>query len=218
SFKRNFTIKSITESTSNSSDDNNTFTKLNAQEHRISAISAEKIIDNRIKFLKNNIYNRVNYELLEGKKWQEIINMDDKDLEKLGITDHLTRSILGSHFWVIQVDYVNLISSFLCISKIISYSLLTTIKIVFRKSHLKDFPAYLDLIRMKKVAPLFKNKKFKDILEMDSQDLKNLGVELARDRVKLIKNFWRIKRRIFFEDIIKRIEGQDSNKSNGNSK
>ncbi|CAG8834277.1 40018_t:CDS:2 [Gigaspora margarita] len=59
----------------------------------------------------------------------------------------------------------------------------------YGKETLENFPAYLDLIRMKRVAPLFKNKKFKDILEMDSQELKNLGVELARDRLKLIKNF-----------------------------
>ncbi|CAG8805369.1 13789_t:CDS:2, partial [Dentiscutata erythropus] len=116
SFKRNLTTtQSITKNTSNSND--NTFTKSNIQEHCISAISAEKIID-RIKFLKENIYNRINYELLEdfpkwlkglhmqnlahhfeGKKWQEIKKMDDKHLEKLGITDHVTRSILGSHFW-----------------------------------------------------------------------------------------------------------------------
>ncbi|RIB03210.1 hypothetical protein C2G38_2123576 [Gigaspora rosea] len=135
--------------------------------------------------------------------------MDDKDLEKLGITDHLTRSILGSHFWVIQVDYA--MKSGLPIPR---KNFLRDWKQLYGKETLENFPAYLDLIRMKKVAPLFKNKKFKDILEMDSQDLKHLGVELARDRLKLIKNFWRIKRRIFFEDIFKRIESQDSNKSN----
>ncbi|CAG8796146.1 12626_t:CDS:2, partial [Dentiscutata erythropus] len=83
-------------------------------------------------------------------------------------------------------------------------------KQLYGKETLEDFPVYLDLIRMKRIAPLFKNIKFEDILEMNSQDLKSLGIELAKDRVKLIKNFWRIKRRIFFENIIKRIEDQDS--------
>ncbi|CAG8661924.1 19191_t:CDS:1, partial [Racocetra fulgida] len=41
----------------------------------------------------------------KGKKWQDIIKISDEDLEKLGITDHITRSTLGAHLWVIQVDH-----------------------------------------------------------------------------------------------------------------
>ncbi|CAG8559643.1 5413_t:CDS:2, partial [Racocetra fulgida] len=103
----------------------------------------------------------------KGKKWQDIIKMSDEDLEKLGITDHLTRSTLGAHFWVIQVDHA--IKFGLPIPK---KNFVRDWKQLYGKEVLEDFPAYLDLIRMKRLTPLFKNKKFEDILEMNSQDLK----------------------------------------------
>ncbi|CAG8828437.1 7413_t:CDS:2, partial [Racocetra persica] len=121
----------------------------------------------------------------------------DEDLEKLGITDHLTRSTLGAHFWVIQVDHA--IKFGLPIPK---KNFVRDWKQLYGKEVLEDFSAYLDLIRMKRLAPLFKNKKFEDILEMNSQDLKGLGVELAKERIKLIKNFWRIKRRIVCSSLL----------------
>ncbi|CAG8512583.1 2987_t:CDS:2 [Scutellospora calospora] len=51
---------------------------LHFKEHRINALSAEKIIDNRFKFLKENIYNHVNYELLEDfPKWFKELHMQN---------------------------------------------------------------------------------------------------------------------------------------------
>ncbi|CAG8500141.1 20947_t:CDS:10, partial [Racocetra persica] len=83
----------------------------------------EKRINRRIKWYKKNLYDEVNYELLEdfpawlrgcemdkyaplfeGKRWQDIVKMKYKDLKELGIDHHESAWQLQSNFWIINCD------------------------------------------------------------------------------------------------------------------
>ncbi|CAG8819160.1 25409_t:CDS:1, partial [Racocetra persica] len=46
--------------------------------------------------------------LFEGKKWREIINMNSRDLETLGVRSMNFRRRLTTYFWVIRLDLVSL--------------------------------------------------------------------------------------------------------------
>ncbi|CAG8533341.1 19857_t:CDS:2 [Gigaspora margarita] len=85
----------------------------------------EELLYERIKWQKENIYDSVNYELLkdfpvwlqgckmanlaylfEGKNWREIIRMNARDLEYLGVKSATFRRRLTTYFWVIRLDLI----------------------------------------------------------------------------------------------------------------
>ncbi|RIB12837.1 hypothetical protein C2G38_1781713 [Gigaspora rosea] len=68
----------------------------------------------------------------------------------------------------------------------------------FNKDHislelLEDFPSWLDNFGLKSLAPYFKDKKWQDIIEMNSEDLNNLGIRTQKIQNFLLINFWHVR-------------------------
>ncbi|CAG8568942.1 15212_t:CDS:2, partial [Dentiscutata heterogama] len=168
----------------------------------------EELLYERIKWQKENIYDRVNYELLEdfpawlqgckmqhlaylfdGKNWREIINMNARDLEFLGVKSATFRRRLTTYFWAAKEERV------------------------FRYRKIRTTPDITPelLEGMKQYASKFEGKKWQDILELNYKDLMTLGIESIEDRILLIKSFWKAKRVIIYTEKIKKASEVDVN-------
>ncbi|CAG8625048.1 13206_t:CDS:2, partial [Dentiscutata erythropus] len=183
--------------------------------------------ERREKFYKENYIDKVNYKLLEdfpmwlggfrlgylshlfrGKKWQEIIKMNYKDLEELGVLSFQNRATLIKNFLIVRRHLAG--------EKIGSSNKGNIEKNNFEKEKkleylqfyeknyanvnfklLEDFPAWLNGIKLAHLAKLFEGKEWYEIIEMTKNDLKELGVTSSNARNKLIANFWHIKRELY---------------------
>ncbi|CAG8485966.1 13520_t:CDS:2, partial [Acaulospora morrowiae] len=82
---------------------------------------------------------------------------------------------------------------------------------------LEDFPAWLEGLGLKPMAPYFKDKKWQDIVQMKHQDLKYLGIHNKFIRHKLAKHFWIVRQDMVFKDGIRlpRLEKEPNDNWNG---
>ncbi|CAG8496912.1 6228_t:CDS:10, partial [Racocetra fulgida] len=157
----------------------------------------EKRINRRIKWYKKNLYDEVNYELLddfpawlrgcemdkyaplfEGKRWQDIVKMKYKDLKELGIDHHESAWQLQSNFWIINCDLAAKKGKTLPYKGGVD-------RINIDLELLNDFPEYLKTIGMEQYAPLFAGKNWKEIIDMDHKDLKALKIESVNPKEDL---------------------------------
>ncbi|CAG8532741.1 3818_t:CDS:10 [Cetraspora pellucida] len=169
----------------------------------------EKRINRRIKWYKKNLYDEVNYELLEdfpawlrgcemdkyaslfeGKRWQDIVKMKYKDLKELGIDHHESAWQLQSNFWIVNCDLAAKKGKTLPYKGGVD-------RINIDLELLNDFPEYLKTIGMEQYAPLFAGKNWKEIIDMDHKDLKALKVESVSHRIDMVKKFWVMRRKIY---------------------
>ncbi|CAG8651838.1 9899_t:CDS:2, partial [Cetraspora pellucida] len=157
----------------------------------------EELIYDRIKWQSENLYDSVNYELLEdfpawlygcrmsslaslfeGKKWRDIINMNARDLELLGVKSATFRRRLTTYFWIVRLDLAAKEE------RVIRYKKIRTTPDIS--------PELLE--GMKQYASKFEGKNWKEILGLNYKDLIALGIESIEDRILLIKSFWKAKR------------------------
>ncbi|KAF0462073.1 HCP-like protein [Gigaspora margarita] len=169
----------------------------------------EKRINRRIKWYKKNLYDEVNYELLEdfpawlrgcemdkyahvfeGKRWQDIVKMKYKDLRELGIDHHESAWQLQSNFWIVNCDLAAKKGKTLPYKGGVD-------RINVDLELLNDFPEYLKTINMEQYAPLFAGKNWKEIIDMDHKDLKALKIESVSHRIDMVKQFWVMRRKIY---------------------
>ncbi|CAG8568526.1 6824_t:CDS:10 [Dentiscutata erythropus] len=162
----------------------------------------EKRINRRIKWYKKNLYDEVNYELLEdfpgwlrgcemdkysalfeGKRWQDIVKMKYKDLRELGVDHHESAWQLQSNFWIINCDLAAKKGKTLPYKGGVD-------RINIDLELMNDFPEYLKSINMEQYAPLFAGKNWKEIIDMDHKDLKALKIESVSHRIDMVKQFW----------------------------
>lgn len=181
----------------------------------------EELLYERIKWQKENIYDSVNYELLkdfpawlqgckmanlaylfEGKNWREIIRMNARDLEYLGVKSATFRRRLTTYFWVIRLDLAAKEE------RVFKYKKIRTTPDITPES-LEDFPSYLNSIGMKQYASKFEEKKWQDLVKLNYKDLIELGIESIEDRILLIKSFWKAKRVIIYTEKIKKASEVD---------
>ncbi|KAF0426250.1 sam domain family protein [Gigaspora margarita] len=183
--------------------------------------------ERREKFYKENYIDKVNYKLLEdfpmwlggfelgylshlfrGKKWQEIIKMNYKDLEKLGVLSFRNRATLIRNFLIVRRHLAEEKIEFSNKGNIEKKSFENEKKLnylqFYEKNYvnvnfklLEDFPAWLNGIKLAHLAKLFEGKEWYEIIEMTKDDLKDLGVTSSNARNKLIANFWHIKRKLY---------------------
>ncbi|CAG8436940.1 29_t:CDS:2 [Scutellospora calospora] len=172
-----------TENVDKTINDNNT--KLGFRRRPNTPEIAEIVIYNRIKWMRDNLYDHgcgmLRYSsVFEGMRWQDIIQLSRYELTIMGVKDIESAWRLGSCFWIIRCDL----------------ALKEGKKLPYRGG--KD-RVDVDL----KSLDAFKDKNWREIIDMDYKDLKTLGIESVNDRIKLIKNFWAIRRKLYH---IERIE------------
>ncbi|KAF0561679.1 Protein VTS1 [Gigaspora margarita] len=227
SFARSVT----TESTSNNINENNTKPVFphNKRRYPYTPEIAEVAIYNRIKWLRDNLYDRVNYNLLEdftgwldgcgmlrysavfeGMLWQDIIKLSRHELMLMGVKDIESAWRLGSCFWIIKCDLA------MKEGKKLPYRGGKDRVNIDLKSLEEDFPAYLKTFDMEQYAPAFKDKNWREIIDMDYKDLKALGINSVNDRIKLIKNFWAIRRKLYHMERIEKCVMQPDKIENSN--
>ncbi|CAG8609289.1 31290_t:CDS:10 [Gigaspora margarita] len=150
----------------------------------------EKRINRRIKWYKKNLYDEVNYELLEdfpawlrgcemdkyahvfeGKRWQDIVKMKYKDLRELGIDHHESAWQLQSNFWIVNCD------------------------LAAKKGKTLPYKGGVDRINVD--LELLNGKNWKEIIDMDHKDLKALKIESVSHRIDMVKQFWVMRRKIY---------------------
>ncbi|CAG8530302.1 697_t:CDS:2 [Gigaspora margarita] len=193
SFARSVT----TESTSNNINENNTKPVFphNKRRYPYTPEIAEVAIYNRIKWLRDNLYDHgcgmLRYSaVFEGMLWQDIIKLSRHELMLMGVKDIESAWRLGSCFWIIKCDLA------MKEGKKLPYRGGKDRVNIDLKSLEEDFPAYLKTFDMEQYAPAFKDKNWREIIDMDYKDLKALGINSVNDRIKLIKNFWAIRRKL----------------------
>ncbi|CAG8461568.1 9257_t:CDS:2 [Racocetra fulgida] len=143
--------------------------------------------------------------LFRGKKWQEIIKMNYKDLEQLGVLSFRNRATLIRNFLIVRrqlagqkIELPNNIEkkNFEKEKKLKYLQFYKENYVDVNFKLLEDFPAWLNGIKLAHISNLFEGKEWYEIIEMTKEDLKNLGVTTSNARNKLVANFWHIKREL----------------------
>ncbi|CAG8434041.1 11309_t:CDS:2 [Scutellospora calospora] len=145
----------------------------------------------------------------KGKKWEEIIEMDWQALEVLGIESRQIRAKLVGHFWKVKRDIAAkkgitlpekekkgrrelIVEEKKIIAQREKFYEDNYININYKL--LEDFPAWLDGLDLKYLTLLFEEKPWNEIINLDSQNLMDIGVNYFTPRDKLLTCFWFIKR------------------------
>ncbi|CAG8542703.1 13622_t:CDS:2 [Racocetra persica] len=179
SINSSFTRSLTTESTNNTINENNTKLDFPHNKRRRTYIPyspeiAEVVLYNRIKWMRDNLYDRCGMlrysSIFEGMRWQDIIKLSRYELTLMGVKDIESAWKLGSCFWIIRCN------------------------LAIQEGKRLPFKGGKDRVN---------DKNWREIIDMDYKDLKALGIDSINDRMKLIKNFWAIRRKLYH---IERIE------------
>ncbi|CAG8570828.1 8173_t:CDS:2, partial [Dentiscutata erythropus] len=146
----------------------------------------------------------------EGKRWEEIIEMDWQALDVLGIESRLIRAKLVSHFWKVKRDIAIKKGITLPEKKEEKHKRELTVderEIIAQREKfykdnyininyklLEDFPAWLDGLDLKYHISHFEGKTWNEIINLDSQGLISIGVKYFTPREKLLTCFWFVQR------------------------
>ncbi|CAG8600315.1 13971_t:CDS:2, partial [Acaulospora colombiana] len=141
-----------------------------------------------------------------NKHWKEIIEMGHEDLEMIGINSSRARKIMLDNFWkvkkvlAVKEDYLLQLPKSLLnltdeeerqLSKEERFKLYYTyIRVDFKL--LEDFPAWLKGLKLGRFESNFKGMKWKDIIQLDGDELEQLGIKPNAIRILLLRNFRRI--------------------------
>ncbi|RHZ75932.1 hypothetical protein Glove_208g198 [Diversispora epigaea] len=132
---------------------------------------------------------------LQGKKWEEIIELKRDDLRELGIKEAPFQDLLIRGF-----DYEKTPR----VSNEKAEAMLEENNVYFRSNYfsntnvklLEDFPKWLDGLGLKPLSVIFEGKKWQDILNLTAKDLVHMGVFNANLRRRLTKNFVKAKKNL----------------------
>ncbi|RHZ76034.1 hypothetical protein Glove_208g211 [Diversispora epigaea] len=133
------------------------------------------------------------YPYLQGLKWDDLLFLDDEKLENMGIRNPKIRKILSNYFASQRT------------TPLIDKKALSIFKkkLAYYRSHyekrtdfklLKNFPVWLDGLGLKILAPRFKGKTWQEIIEMNTDDLDELGIYSMELKKRLIKHFNLVKK------------------------
>ncbi|CAG8505564.1 11228_t:CDS:2 [Diversispora eburnea] len=132
---------------------------------------------------------------LQGKKWEEIIELKKDDLTALGIKEAPFQDLLIRGFAYEKTPRI---------LNEKAEAVLEENNIYFRSNYfsntdvklLEDFPKWLDGLGLKPLSVIFEGKKWQDIVNLTSKDLMHMGIFNANLRRRLTKNLIKAKKNL----------------------
>ncbi|CAG8592489.1 12929_t:CDS:10 [Acaulospora colombiana] len=136
----------------------------------------------------------------QGKKWYEIVDLTGQDLSELGVKKGNIRRQLLDGFLLYKGAMNNKEAE----------DILLRIKDYYWENYitktnyelLEDFPAWLDGLGLKALAPRFEGRAWQDIIKMTSSDLEEIGIPTKGLRKRLIRHFVKIQNNLNTDDSI----------------
>ncbi|CAG8675245.1 7904_t:CDS:2 [Acaulospora morrowiae] len=146
--------------------------------------------------------------------WKNIVQMDDDELEQLGIKPSATRQVLLRNFRrikkVMKIKNMDLPRKQITLNKKIyvrNDEMTAEEKQFYLNTYrdvdwnlLEDFPSWLKGLGFLDFASCFAGMHWRDIVEMNYDKLEEIGVNSNFVRLSLVKHFWTIKKALVHKE------------------